>query len=80
MIIRLVTARPNTSTVEMLECSDGFYRENGSLICIASCYDWEKYGRVTTIAWNVIFLIFVVLGTIAVIVILIFGCVDSKRM
>ena len=80
MIIFLVKAGPNTSTLEILECSDGFYRENGSSICIPSCYDWDEFGRVNTIAIDVIFHIFVVLGTIACIFILIFGCVDSKRM
>ena len=64
-----------------LECSDGFYRENGSQICIPSCYSFRLYGKKLAITVDVIVCLFIiVIGGIVSAAIQIISCLKPKRM
>ena len=63
-----------------LECSDGYYRENGSQICIPSCYSWHQYERRVSLAFDVVICLSAVIGGIAGILILIIAGFRPKKV
>ncbi len=64
----------------LLECSDSFYRENGSQVCVPSCYSWSQYGRNLSIGIDAVVIFMAVIGGSASITILIISCLKLKRM
>ena len=76
-----VTAdKSNATSAVPFECSDGFYRENGSQICTPSCYSWHQYEKELSLSFDVSVCLITIVGTIAGTAILIIACLRPKRM
>jgi len=71
---------PDTVTVKTLECTQGFYLENGSSVCIPSCHKWTQYEPNLSTALDVIVLLCALVGLIAAIVALVLSVISRKRM
>ena len=47
-----MTSTPlNTSTSELLDCREDFFREGDSKPCVPSCYTWKEYTPAETIIY-----------------------------
>ncbi len=76
----LAATQDSQATPSPLVCSDGFYQENGSQICIPSCSEFSQIDPVTVVVIDVLICLIAILGLVAGVVILIISCLDSKRM
>ena len=70
----------NTSTSELLNCREDFFHEEGSEICVPSCYTWKEYSQTETVAIDVIVLSSVIVGFISGLLVLILSFIRFKRM
>ena len=69
-----------TTTVIFLECSEGFYRVNGSDVCTPSCHTWTEYSKDLSIFVNVVVCISAVAGFLVSVADIVFSCLSYKRM
>jgi len=63
-----------------LVCSDGFFREENSSICLPSCHSWYQYSREVTIAADVVVVLSAVLGFSVAVIAIVLSCLCHKRM
>ena len=68
------------TTVEVLKCSEGFYRENNSIACQPSCHAWKLYKREVSIFIDVVVFISAVIGFLAAVAVISISCLVHKRM
>ena len=71
---------PNTSTSELLDCREDFFREEDSEICVPSCYTWKGYSRTKTIAIDAIIFLSLIVGFISGLFVLVISFIRFKRM
>ena len=64
----------------LLDCSDGFYRENSSRACIPDCYSWSQYERNLSEAITAVVILVAVVGSIAAVSNLVISFLKPKRM
>jgi len=70
----------DTVTEKTLECTQGFYRENGSSMCIPSCHMWTELEPTVSIAIDVIVCFAALTGFLSAIAVLVISIVRRKRM
>ena len=70
----------NGTSVAVLDCSDGFCQENGSSICIPSCYTWTQFSKGLSIFRDVVSFTFAFLGFVVAAAIIVISCLVHKRM
>ena len=70
----------NKTTAKILECSRGFYQENGSQICIPSCYSWTAYGKTLSISVDVMLGVTAFIGLLSAIAVLVISGLRHHRM
>ena len=63
-----------------LDCSEGFYRDDSSQICVPDCYSWSQYDRNLTVAITAVVIFLAVVGSTAAVSILVISCLKRKRM
>ena len=63
-----MTTSLNTSTSELLDCREDFFREEDSEICVPSCYTWKT---LETITIDVLMLLSAIVGFIFGLVVLV---------
>ena len=71
---------PNATALEVLECSKGFYRDNGSSACIPNCHTWKEYSDQLSLFMDVMVLIAAVIGFLASVAVLVISCLTHKRV
>ena len=71
---------PNETIMEVLECSEGFYQENGSSICTPSCYTWRQFSKTVSILQDVIIFVSAFIGFVAAVAVIVISCLLHKRM
>jgi len=83
-IIFMFTAAPSSEIPPSLpvigNCSDGFYRENGSLACIASCYTWVQYDNLTAVVIDVLIGLSGVVAFLGAIVVIVLAGLQYKKV
>ncbi len=62
------------------ECSDGFYRKNGSCLCHPSCYTFKQQSQFLTSAIDVSVISVATIGLVAAITAIIIALLRYKRM
>ena len=77
---KVITTPLNTSTSELLDCREDFFREEGSVRCIPSCYTWKEYSPAETIIYDVIILVAAIVGFISGLFVLLISFIRFKRM
>jgi len=70
----------DTVTLKTLNCTRGFYQENGSSVCIPSCHIWTENKPAASKAIDVILLFSHLVGFVTTIAVLIISVVKRKRM
>jgi len=80
LLVEYLSNIQDTATVKTFECSQGFYQENGSSVCIPSCYTWTQYEPIVSTAIDVIVLLSVLVGFFAAITVMILSIIRRKRM
>ena len=70
----------NKTTKKVLECSHGFYQENGSQLCIPSCYTFTEYEESLSIAIDVMLGVTVFVGFLSAIAVIVISCLRHRRM
>ncbi len=80
MVIILISEYVQSVNTSLLECSEDFFRENGSQTCVPSCYSWRQYDKKLSIGIDTAVIFMAVIGGIAAVTILIISCLKSKRM
>ena len=80
MCLNLIGKQRNATTIAVQECSEGFYRENGSSICIPSCHTWLQYSRGLSISYDVVVFISAFIGYLISTVIIVLSYLVRKRM
>ncbi len=69
-----------SSPTALLECSEFFFRENGSQVCVPNCYTWSQYGRKPAMFIDGVVIFMAVIGSTAAVIILVISCLKPKRM
>ena len=77
---KVITTPLNTSSSELLDCHEDFFREEGSARCIPSCYTWNEYSPAETIIYDVIILVAAIVGFISGLFVLLISFIRFKRM
>ena len=62
------------------DCSEGFYRDNGSTRCIPNCYTWTQFSKSHLLFHNSTIIIAAVSGLIAAVVAAILSCFGHKEL
>lgn len=71
----------NMSQESSFQCTEGFYRNNSSGICLPSCYgDWIEYTRATSVAIDVIIITTAFTGFVVAVVTLIISISRREKM
>ena len=70
----------NGTTVAVLECSEGFYQENGSSVCSPSCYTLLQYNKALSIFLDVVAFTTAFIAFVAGAAVIIISCLLHKRM
>ena len=71
----------NETTVAVMECSEDFYRENGSSICVPSCYTWTQYSsKLLSNILDVILFTSTFLGFVAGVAVILLSFHQYKRV
>ena len=70
----------NGTTVTVLECSEGFYQENGSSVCTPSCYTWTQYSKELSLFLDAVSIIFTLIALLGALAVIIISCLVYKRM
>ena len=78
--LNLIGKQRNATTIAVRECSEGFYRENGSSICIPSCHTWLQHNRGLSIFLDVVIFIFIFIGFLTSAVVIVLSYFVRKRM
>ena len=63
-----------------ITCSDHFYIDQSSLLCIPECGMWSPITNTATITLDVLHIISSIIGALAGVGVLIFGCIKRNRM
>ena len=75
-----MTTPLNTSTSELLDCREDFFREGDSKLCVPSCYTWKEFTPTETIIYDVIILLSAIVGFISGLFIMVISFIRFKRM
>ena len=70
----------NATTPELLDCSEDFYRENGSSVCVPSCHTWAVDSEDIATVLRVTVFISAVIGFLVSLMNIIISCLSYKRM
>ena len=62
------------------DCSEGFYKDNGSTRCIPNCYTWTQSSKSQILFYNSIIVISCICGLIAAAVAATFSCFGHKEL
>lgn len=73
-------AVPMNSTSTQLPCSEGFYREDPSSICVPSCFSWLQYSKAVSISIDVMVFLTAFLGFGAAVAVIVVSFLRRKRM
>jgi len=82
-LLLLVEYSPNipvTAPVKTINCTQGFYQEKGSSVCIPSCHNWTKFEPNTSKAIDGIVLSSILVGLFAAITVIVFSVIRWKKM
>ena len=77
----LAETHPTLISVVVRNCSNGFYHENNSTICVPDCYTWTQYSsRSVSISVDVITFISSFVGFMASITMIVISLFKRKIM
>ena len=80
LVVESLPSSEDSAAVKTLECTQGFYRENGSSVCIPSCHAWTEYEPTISIVIDVILFMAALVGFLAAVAVLVISVVRRKRM
>ena len=70
----------NSSSLDLLPCSEDFFREEGSKFCVPSCYTWHEFSETEVTVSDVIIGLSAVVGILSSFVVFAVSLTKPKQM
>ena len=80
-LVEPLPSSEDSATVKTLECTQGFYQENGSSVCVPSCHAWTEHeGTTISAAIDITVFVTALIDFFAAIAVIVISIIRHKRM